>query len=146
MNAKALALRKYEFFWWCNILIPLILCGALYCLLNSDVFFTAVVERLFGSSPNRGGFLERLFIIVCMYGRDFFWAYAVVFAVSYLFRGSFGGLKRSFLIVLVFEAIVELIRFFAAIDGAFDVFNLVAIAIGNVLAIAVVLIHEGALV
>ena len=141
-----MALRRYEFFWWCNILIPLIACGALYAVVNSDAFFTALVQKLFGNSPVRGGFLERVFVIVCMYGRDFLWAYAVVFAVSYLFKGTFGGLKKSFLIVLGFEVIVEIVRFFTAIGGAFDVFNLVAIAIGNGLAILIVLIHEGALI
>ncbi len=146
MKAKAIALRRYEFFWWCNILIPLVFCGAMYAVLNSDAFFASLVQKLFGEGSARGGFFERLFVVVCMYGRDFLWAYAVVFAVAYLFRGTFVGLKKSFLIVLGFEVVVEIIRFFAAIGGAFDVFNIVAIVIGNGLAILGILIHEGALV
>ena len=66
MKAKALALRRYEFFWWCNILIPLAFCGAMYAVLNSDAFFTSLVQKLFGDGNARNGFFERLFVVVCI--------------------------------------------------------------------------------
>ena len=146
MRAKALATRKYEFFWWANILIPLLIGAVMYCVLNSEVFFSSVVRFFFGRGEGGSAFWEGVFSAVCLYGRDFLWAFAIVFAVCYLFKGSFSGLKKAFLIVLGFETVVELLKLTSIIPGAFDVWSLVAVAIGNVLAAAVILIHERALI
>lgn len=141
MRAKALARRRYEFFWWANILIPLVLGALMYFVLNSTVFFSSLVQFLFrGAEPD--SFFERLFTTVCLYGRDFLWAYSIVFAIAALFRGSFSGLKKAFLIVLGFEAAVEILKLLSVIPGSFDVRSLIAVLIGNVLAVVIILVHE----
>lgn len=144
MRAKALAMRKYETFWWLNILLPLVFGAAMYCILNSDTFFSAIVERFFGANGTDSAFLEKVFVAVAMYGRDFLWAYSLVFAVAICFRGTFRGLKKAFLIVIGFETVVELIRIFVVIEGAFDIWSIVVVLAANLIAAAVILIHEGA--
>lgn len=145
MRARAIALRRYELFWWCGILIPIILGAALYCMMSSDSFFSSLVRRFFTVEGGRSEFVEKAFVAVCVYGRDFLWAYALVFAVSYCFRGSFKGLKRAFLIVLGFEAAVEIMKTVMMIGGSFDIWSIVTLLVGNAAAIVVVLIHERAL-
>ncbi|MBR4768522.1 MAG: hypothetical protein IK088_06055 [Lachnospiraceae bacterium] len=145
MRARAIAIRRYEFFWWSGILIPIILGAVLYCMMSSDSFFSSLVRRFFTMEGGKSEFVEKAFIAVCMYGRDFLWSYALVFAISYCFRGSFKGLKKAFLIVLGFEVIVEILKTALMIGGKFDIWSVVTVLIGNVAAIAVVLIHERAL-
>ncbi|MBO4411203.1 MAG: hypothetical protein J5794_03360 [Lachnospiraceae bacterium] len=146
MRAKALAARRYEFFWWANIIISLLIGGTMYAILNSDTFFSSVVRFLFGRGEGKALISENLFSAICLYGRDFVWAYAVVFAVAYCFRGSFPGIKKAFLITLGFEAVVEVLKILSIIPGAFDVWSIVAVLIGNVLAAVIILIHERALI
>jgi hypothetical protein len=146
MRAKIAARRRYEFFWWANILIPLALGAAMYCILNSDVFFANVVRFIFARGDGRSLIPEGVFYAICLYGRDFLWAYAIVFAVALLFRGSFSGLKKAFLIVLGFEVVIEVLKLVSVIPGSFDIWSLLAVVIGNVLAAVFILIHEKVLV
>lgn len=146
MRAKIAARRRYEFFWWANILIPLAIGAVMYCILNSDVFFSSLVRFLFANSDGRSTVAEGVFSAICLYGRDFLWAYSIVFAVALLFRGSLSGLKKAFLIVLAFEIVIEILKLVSVIPGAFDIWSVVAVIVGNVLAAGAILIHEKVLV
>ena len=145
MRAQIAARRRYEFFWWANVLIPLAVGAAMYCVLNSDVFFSSVVRFVF-ARDGQSLIPEGLFYAICLYGRDFLWAYAIVFTVSLLFRGSFQGLKKAFLIVLGFEVMIEILKLVSVIPGSFDIWSLIAVVLGNALAAVLILIHERVLV
>lgn len=142
--------RKQEAFWWMNILISLLLGTVLYCILNSGFFLTNVVRGLFGPHKKLifGHALvsKKLFTAVCLYGRDFLWAYALVFAIAYWMKGSLKGLRQAFSIVAGFEILLELWKLSSFMSGTFDLKNLAAVAAGNILAILLILIRERAIV
>ena len=130
-------------FWWLSILGALGLGIMLYVLVMVPGFLRGTVELLFGDG--RGKNAETMFLWITVYGRDFFWGYALVFAVGFWFRSSWRRLRKAFVIVFIFEIGVSVFCFVCGASG-FDWYSYLAVFAGNFLASVIVLFHERALV
>ena len=141
---------KEELFWWLNILVSASFGIAVYLVLNSGHALSYMVGRFFG--PNRITFFghavmtEGLFEALCSYSKDFLWAYALMFALGYWFRGNLKDLRTAFTIGAVFQVIILIWQFVTAMGGRFDLGHMVAGIIGDVLAILVILVHKKAVI
>ena len=142
--------KREEAFWWAHILIPLALGTVLYLVLNSEEALPAIVGRLFG--PDRITVFGHaivsagVFQAACVYGRDFLWGYALVFALGYQFRENFSEFKKALTITALFEIGIVVWQFVTAMGGAFDPGHIIAGFIGNVLGILVILIYKRAVI
>lgn len=136
---------RQEIFWWLDVILAILVGISFYIFLHSEHAVSYVASGLFGKNGS-GLISEQAFLKFCLYGCDFFWAYAVVFAVSYWFKDSLAGLLRSFLIVVLFEGVIELVRFAGGFSMGLDLTHFLFVLSGNAAAIIVILIHKGAVV
>lgn len=136
---------KSQLFWWLNILIPVGLNIVMYLLLDSERIGT-VLQTMAPTMTNlERALLEQKIVNAIIYVRDALWSYGLIFALTAWMRESLKRVRLAITIAVVFEIGVEVIRVITGVAGTFSLIHVLAVILGNLLAIAFVLHHEHAL-
>jgi len=141
---------KNEFFWIGNILFSALTLFLLYGILNTSFAFQAVLS-FFLTDGNIVHFsnvnlLEKFLKAIFVYGRDFLWGYALVFSFCSLFHRDRVDIKLAAFITGIFEIVVVIFRISIIPTTSMNLFCLFAMAIGDLVALTIVLSHERYLV
>lgn len=108
---------KKEFFLL-NVIAPVLIGAILYYLFFPEAVFVRLIDNLLGSSYHIPVNVDNILIkLIRFYFLDFLWAYALMSAVILIFKND----SRVFVIILIFEIVLELIQLLPSIRGTFDV-------------------------
>lgn len=101
-----------------NVIAPVLIGAILYYLFFPEAVFVRLIDNLLGSSYHIPVNVDNILIkLIRFYLLDFLWAYALMSAVILIFKND----SRVFVIILIFEIVLELIQLLPSIRGAFDV-------------------------
>ena len=101
-----------------NVIAPVLIGAILYYLFFPDAVFVRLIDNLLGSSYHIPVNVDNILIkLIRFYLLDFLWAYALMSAVILIFKND----SRVFMIILIFEIVLELIQLLPSIRGTFDV-------------------------
>lgn len=101
-----------------NVIAPVLFGAILYYLFFPDAVFVRLIDNLLGSSYHIPVNVDIILIkLIRFYFLDFLWAYALMSAVILIFKND----SRVFVIILIFEIVLELIQLLPSIRGTFDV-------------------------
>ena len=101
-----------------NVIAPVLFGAILYYLFFPDAVFVRLIDNLLGSSYHIPVNVDNILIkLIRFYFLDFLWAYALMSAVILIFKND----SRVFVIILIFEIVLELIQVLPSIRGTFDV-------------------------
>ena len=101
-----------------NVIAPVLIGAILYYLFFPDAVFVRLIDNLLGSSYHIPVNVDNILIkLIRFYFLDFLWAYALMSAVILIFKND----SRVFVIILIFEIVLELIQLLPSIRGTFDV-------------------------
>lgn len=137
---------KEDRFWIMNTVLPLVLTVALYTVLNSATLFGNLVTGLFGpEAPVLFGkplFSEGIFRAVCLYGRDFLWGYALMFAMIFMFHDNRDQFRHGAGIVFGFEIVLELFKLFSITSRGLSIGSMAGVFLGNITVLLIVMIRK----
>ena len=101
-----------------NVIAPVLIGAILYYLFFPDAVFERLIDSLLGSSYHIPVNVDNILIkLIRFYLLDFLWAYALMSTVILIFKND----SRVFVIILIFEIVLELIQLLPSIRGTFDV-------------------------
>ena len=101
-----------------NVIAPVLIGAILYYLFFPEAVFVRIIDNLLGSSYHIPVNVDNILIkLIRFYLLDFLWAYALMSAVILIFKND----SRVFVIILIFEIVLELIQLLPSIRGTFDV-------------------------
>lgn len=101
-----------------NVIAPVLIGAILYYLFFPEAVFVRLIDNLLGSSYHIPVNVDNILIKpIRFYLLDFLWAYALMSAVILIFKND----SRVFVIILIFEIVLELIQLLPSIRGTFDV-------------------------
>ena len=101
-----------------NVIAPVLIGVILYYLFFPEAVFVRLIDNLLGSSYHIPVNVDNILIkLIRFYLLDFLWAYALMSAVILIFKND----SRVFVIILIFEIVLELIQLLPSIRGTFDV-------------------------
>lgn len=101
-----------------NVIAPVLIGAILYYLFFPEAVFVRLIDNLLGSSYHIPVNVDNILIkLIRFYLLDFLWAYALMSAVILIFKND----SRVFVIILIFEIVLELIQLLPSIRGTFDV-------------------------
>ena len=101
-----------------NVIAPVLFGAILYYFFFPDAVFVRLIDNLLGSSYHIPVNVDIILIkLIRFYFLDFLWAYALMSAVILIFKND----SRVFVIILIFEIVLELIQLLPSIRGTFDV-------------------------
>ena len=101
-----------------NVIAPVLIGAILYYLFFPEAVFVRLIDNLLGSSYHIPVNVDNILIkLIRFYLLDFLWAYALMSAVILIFKND----SRVFVIILIFEIVIELIQLLPSIRGTFDV-------------------------
>ena len=101
-----------------NVIAPVLIGAILYYLFFPKAVFVRLIDNLLGSSYHIPVNVDNILIkLIRFYLLDFLWAYALMSAVILIFKND----SRVFVIILIFEIVLELIQLLPSIRGTFDV-------------------------
>ena len=115
-----------------NVIAPVLFGAILYYLFFPDAVFVRLIDNLLGSSYHIPVNVDNILIkLIRFYFLDFLWAYALMSAVILIFKND----SRVFVIILIFEIVLELIQLLPSIRGTFDVCDIGIEILASILAI-----------
>lgn len=115
-----------------NVIAPVLIGAILYYLFFPEAVFVSLVDNLLGSSYHIPVNVDNVLIkLIRFYLLDFLWAYALMSAVILIFKND----RRVFVIILIFEIILELIQLHPSIRGTFDVCDIGVEILASILVI-----------
>lgn len=115
-----------------NVIAPVLIGAILYYLFFPEAVFVGLVDNLLGSSYHIPVNVDNVLIkLIRFYLLDFLWAYALMSAVILIFKND----RRVFVIILIFEIILELIQLHPSIRGTFDVCDIGVEILASILVI-----------
>lgn len=101
-----------------NVIAPVLIGAILYYLFFPEAVFVRLIDNLLGSPYHIPVNVDNILIkLIRFYLLDFLWAYALMSAVILIFKND----RRVFVIILIFEIVLELIQLLPSIRGTFDV-------------------------
>lgn len=101
-----------------NVIAPVLIGAILYYLFFPEAVFVRLIDNLLGSPYHIPVNVDNILIkLIRFYLLDFLWAYALMSAVILIFKND----SRVFVIILIFEIVLELIQLLPSIRGTFDV-------------------------
>ena len=101
-----------------NVIAPVLIGAILYYLFFPDAVFVRLIDNLLGSSYHIPVNVDNILIkLIRFYLLDFLCAYALMSTVILIFKND----SRVFVIILIFEIVLELIQLLPSIRGTFDV-------------------------
>ena len=101
-----------------NVIAPVLIGAIIYYLFFPEAVFVRLIDNLLGSSYHIPVNVDNILIkLIRFYLLDFLWAYALMSAVILIFKND----SRVFVIILIFEIVLELIQLLPSIRGTFDV-------------------------
>ena len=101
-----------------NVIAPVLIGAILYYLFFPEAVFVRLIDNLLGSSYHIPVNVDNILIkLIRFYFLDLLWAYALMSAVILIFKND----SRVFVIILIFEIVLELIQLLPSIRGTFDV-------------------------
>ena len=101
-----------------NVIAPVLIGAILYYLFFPEAVFVRLIDNLLGSSYHIPVNVDNILIkLIRFYLLDFLWAYALMSTVILIFKND----SRVFVIILIFEIVLELIQLLPSIRGTFDV-------------------------
>ncbi len=129
-------------FYGINIVLPLLIGGAVYIAVLGDTYITGFISRIVGIQFRQIVLPAWLEYIARNFLSDFLWAYSLAFALSILFRYS----RRNTMIVLgtslFFIVTIELLQKTRAFSGTFDVIDILLESIAILLALFFIKLFE----
>ena len=115
-----------------NVIAPVLIGAILYYLFFPEAVFVRLIDNLLGSSYHIPVNVDNILIkLIRFYFLDFLWAYALMSAVILIFKND----RRVFMIILIFEIVLELIQLLPSIRGTFDVCDIGIEILASILAI-----------
>ena len=115
-----------------NVIAPVLIGAILYYLFFPEAVFMRLIDNLLGSSYHIPVSVDNILIkLIRFYLLDFLWAYALMSAVILIFKND----RRVFMIILIFEIVLELIQLLPSIRGTFDVCDIGIEILASILAI-----------
>lgn len=144
MSVLPLNVRE-ERFWIIHIMTAGAIGLLMYIVMNSPTLLNALIQHLF-HGRSAAGSSASAFMNICLYGRDFVWGYALMFAIVYLFNETRESIFVGARIVLIFELVFQVAMYFSAVGGTFFLGSVGAMALGNGIAMLVILLHARILV
>ena len=115
-----------------NVIAPVLFGAILYYLFFPEAVFVRLIDNLLGSSYHIPVNVDNILIkLIRFYFLDFLWAYALMSAVILIFKND----SRVFVIILIFEIVLELIQLLPSIRGTFDVCDIGIEILASILAI-----------
>ena len=115
-----------------NVIAPVLIGAILYYLFFPEAVFVRLIDNLLGSSYHIPVNVDNILIkLIRFYFLDFLWAYALMSAVILIFKND----SRVFVIILIFEIVLELIQLLPSIRGTFDVCDIGIEILASILAI-----------
>ena len=101
-----------------NVIAPVLFGAILDYWFFPEAGFVRIIDNLLGSSYHIPVNVDNILIkLIRFYFLDFLWAYALMSAVILIFKND----SRVFVIILIFEIVLELIQLLPSIRGTFDV-------------------------
>lgn len=115
-----------------NVIAPVLIGAILYYLFFPEAVFVRLIDNLLGSSYHIPVNVDNILIkLIRFYLLDFLWAYALMSTVILIFKND----SRVFVIILIFEIVLELIQLLPSIRGTFDVCDIGIEILASILAI-----------
>lgn len=115
-----------------NVIAPVLIGAILYYLFFPEAVFVRLIDNLLGSPYHIPVNVDNILIkLIRFYLLDFLWAYALMSAVILIFKND----RRVFMIILIFEIVLELIQLLPSIRGTFDVCDIGIEILASILAI-----------
>lgn len=115
-----------------NVIAPVLIGAILYYLFFPEAVFVRLIDNLLGSSYHIPVNVDNILIkLIRFYFLDLLWAYALMSAVILIFKND----SRVFVIILIFEIVLELIQLLPSIRGTFDVCDIGIEILASILAI-----------
>ncbi len=115
-----------------NVIAPVLIGAIIYYLFFPEAVFVRLIDNLLGSSYHIPVNVDNILIkLIRFYFLDFLWAYALMSAVILIFKND----SRVFVIILIFEIVLELIQLLPSIRGTFDVCDIGIEILASILAI-----------
>lgn len=123
------------------ILIPLFLGTILYYLFCPNTFFVIYIDKLIGRGFHFNIDLNNYVIkILRSYLFDFLWAYALMETIILLIRPQKVELFIYFIVVALFEILMECIQMSDKVRGTFDVYDILLEIIVNVFVLLIYIV------
>lgn len=121
--------KKHTFFWFCNIVIPILLGTVIYLFWTNDTYISIIVRDylhriplfdipLFNKSSMLAAFIRNYFCDMC-------WAYAIIFCLVPIIGLSKKHIMLSTWIGIVFSIFMEVLQYFSVINGTFDIWDII---------------------
>lgn len=118
-----------------NVFMPILIGLIIYSLLCPDLVFIKMITNITGLKIRVTG-LENTFIR--NYLPDLLWAYSLLFALLFINNNGTAGLKKIFLVSVIFSALVEFLQKLFIIRGTFDIGDIIVEIIGEVIAVLII--------
>lgn len=126
----------------CYILFPIIIGGVFYYITSPDVIFVKIIDNILGVkfhilniSRNPFGAFIRYYLL------DMLWAFALTNTV-YFFLDNKSNLIKAFVISFIFSFVLEVMQIVPAINGTFDIFDILFELIAELIAIIIIKTQE----
>ena len=135
--------RQYTWFYWFNILIPLLTGLLLYFYFRREAL---VVEAIGRKIPLPAIQIEampsRLAAFHRNYAADLLWAYSLTFALVLTLGFGRNNMLCAFIVGVAFEIVIEYSQKFNLIRGTFDYFDIVFEFLSTCFALIVISIYN----
>lgn len=123
-------MKKY--FITLNVIVPLLIGAAIYYVISPNTLFVKFIdshlEIAYHATVNTDNIMIK---IIRFYLLDFLWAYALMNSATLFFELT----KRTIMIIISFEVMMELIQLLPSIKGTFDVCDIGVEIFANILVI-----------
>lgn len=132
--------KDYKIFVILNIAVPLIIGAVIYYFLSSDVIFVKIIDKILKVEIHFTELVETSFVIrfVRFYDLDMLWGYALVFALHFIYGNNEAGIRKIFIIAVIFTIIMEVFQLICPSAGTFDLYDILCEALAEILAIFII--------
>lgn len=123
-----------------NIFIPIIVGAIIYYLISPEVIFVKQIDATMNVDFHISGLSTENIIIQFMRNHflDMLWGYALIFALFFVLGNNTAVIWKTFLIAFSFSAIMEILQITPIVKGTFDVWDIVALFVAEVIAVFII--------
>lgn len=131
--------KKRKIFILINTIVPILIGAAIYYVISPDVLFVQKIDEILGYGIHINRINYDLFFIrfIRNYFLDMLWGYALVFAL-FLIVDNTAKIWIIFLIAISFSAVMEFLQLTSFVYGTFDIFDIVAEFIAELMAVIII--------
>lgn len=123
-----------------HVFIPIVIGTLIYYLLSPEVIFVKQIDRCLGMSFHLSVLCKEnvIFQFIRNHFLDMLWGYALVFALFFALGNNAAVIRKTFLIAFSFSAIMEFLQLTSMGKGTFDVWDIVALFLADVIAVFII--------